>query len=160
MNKLLDKIDDVTYKIVEAFNQFMLLVMVISVAYAVFARVVFNNPPNWGEEIGAFCLVWITFLSSVLAIRDGRHIRITILSMMTSPKLDKYLNLFSYLIVLIIGILMVRYGTSMAILSNMVKLPSTQISRAFITAAVPITGILMIIMFIGKVRELLWKSTQ
>lgn len=160
MKKVLDKIDRWTYFAIELFCQFILLVMVLSVSYAVFARIIFNNPPSWGEEIGVFCMVWVAFISSTLAIRDGRHIRITIVSMILPEKGKTALLLISYLVIVIIGVMMMKYGYDMSVLAKMNILPSTRISRAFITSSVPITGFLTVIMFIGKVREILWTSTQ
>ncbi|MEM7774673.1 MAG: TRAP transporter small permease [Pseudomonadota bacterium] len=49
------------------------------VAAGVFFRYVLNDSLSWAEELSKFCMLWLVFVGSPIALRAGNHIAIEIL---------------------------------------------------------------------------------
>ncbi len=68
------------------FNKFLdylgvatVSVVLILVVLQVTMRYIFNAPLTWSEELAVFVLVWLSFVGSVICMRDHEHIEIEIL---------------------------------------------------------------------------------
>jgi len=68
------------------FNKFLdylgvatVSVVLILVVLQVTMRYIFNAPLTWSEELAVFALVWLSFVGSVICMRDHEHIEIEIL---------------------------------------------------------------------------------
>ncbi|MGE5843805.1 MAG: TRAP transporter small permease, partial [Syntrophaceae bacterium] len=57
----------------------LLAVMVASIGSQVFARYLFHQSLYWTEELGRHVMVWMIFLASVICVRRGHHLSITLL---------------------------------------------------------------------------------
>lgn len=51
--------------------------MVINLTVAVIARYVFHNSLSWAEELGRYLMVWCAMLGAGLAVRDNRHVGVS-----------------------------------------------------------------------------------
>lgn len=51
----------------------------IIVALGVFFRYVLNDSLSWAEELSKFCMLWLAFIGSPIALRFGNHIAIELL---------------------------------------------------------------------------------
>ncbi len=149
----LDKITNTIYYGIEIICKLLFIVMVFSISYAVFGRFVLKSAPRWCEELGILCMVWICFLSSTLAIKDGTHIRMTLLEVFLPKSICHKLHLFSYIGILAISIIWMIYGYQVVLLSLVPRMPSTQLSMAWLYSTVMVTGFCGIIMSISKLLE-------
>ena len=63
----------------------LLAVMVAAIGSQVFARYLFHQSLYWTEELGRHVMVWMIFLASVLCVRRGHHLSITLLKERLKP---------------------------------------------------------------------------
>jgi len=148
-----DTILESIYWFLEHFCQLLLLVMLVVVSYAVFGSVVLNNTPSWAEELAIFCMVWLAFLSSALAVHDGTHIRMTIISYFLPKKATKVMHVFSYVIILAIGFLFIFAGMQLYELFAPTILGVLRISSKWMALVIPVSGIAHILMCFARFRR-------
>jgi TRAP-type C4-dicarboxylate transport system permease small subunit len=153
--KKLEKSLDWVEKAIMKICQFFMLAMVLIVSYSVFARFILHNSPSWGEEGAVFCMVWVALLSSALAVKDGRHIRMTIIEHILPPKIHSGLYKFIHVFILLVGVVLLVYGIKITALTGSSGMASLPISQAWLYASIPIAGLAIILMLLRKVRDLL-----
>lgn len=76
-------------------------VAVLSLFYQVIMRYVFHNANIWSEELAVFSNIWMCSLGCALAFRRYKHITITTLSDMIPWKIRRYIDVFSYVLILV-----------------------------------------------------------
>ena len=148
---------DIFYNIIEIICKILIVLMVIVISYTVFGRFVLNKTPSWGEELGILCMVWIALLSAALAVRDDRHIRMTIINLIVGDKIGKLFHKAAYGIILTVSIILIIHGVKVTQLANLSRMSALGISNSFLFAALPASGIAMLIMIIEKVVKKKWK---
>jgi TRAP-type C4-dicarboxylate transport system permease small subunit len=153
--KKIDLVLDYIEKIIMQICQFFMLMMVLVVCYSVFARFVLHNAPEWGEEGAIFCMVWVALLSSALAVRDGRHIRMTIIEHILPKKINRVLFKFIHVFILLVGIILLVYGVKIVDLARLSRMAALHISHAWLYASIPLSGLAIILMLLRKLREIL-----
>ncbi len=57
-----------------------MIVLIVVIGVNVFMRYVLGSPMPWAEEVTRYTMVYMTYLAAPLALREGRHIRITLLT--------------------------------------------------------------------------------
>lgn len=145
------------YWFLEHLSRLLLLLMVVVVSYAVFGRFVLNNTPTWAEELAIFCMVWLAFLSSAIAVHDGTHIRMTIISYFLPKKATEVMHVFSYVMILAIGFLFIIAGMQLYELFAPTILGVLRISGKWMALVIPVSGIAHILMGFARFRrEFVW----
>lgn len=76
-------------------------------------RWILNNPIVWSEELIQLTYVWICYLGWAIATRKDSHIRITALLNMMPQGVQKWLQAFCHVLVIVFSILMIRYGINL-----------------------------------------------
>jgi TRAP-type C4-dicarboxylate transport system permease small subunit len=130
--------------------------MVLSVSIAVFGRFVLQKTPRWTEELGILCLVWLCFLTSAMAIKDGIHIRMTLLDYVLPKRICKVLHCLSYIALLALSIVCMVVGIQAIELTLLTKLPATHLSSAFLYGSVGVAACLSIFMAISRLLKGEW----
>lgn len=77
--KVLDiykKITDGIYLLLDYFSRCLILYMVIIVFGQVILRGTFKMNISWGEETVLLAMVWLTFASMSIGVKEEAHIRI------------------------------------------------------------------------------------
>jgi len=131
----------------------LMLAMVGVVFYQVIMRQIFERPPIWGEEISVTFMVWFVFLGIVLGLEENLHIGITMFVSKLPEKAQYVLEIFVNVLILVLAMLLLVYGFSLTsrMLSFGTMLPATGIPAATHYAVVPIAGILMALVALGKI---------
>jgi TRAP-type C4-dicarboxylate transport system permease small subunit len=142
-------------KIIMFLCQFFMMGMVLVVAYSVFARFILHNPPAWGEEGAIFCMVWVALLSSSLAVKDGRHIRMTIIEHILPQKVSQGLFKFIHIFILLAGLVLLIYGVKIMELAGLSEMPALHISYCWLYASLPLTGLAILLMLLRRLRGIL-----
>ncbi len=86
-------------KAVEWAITFMLGVMVLNVAVAVFSRYVLNHSFPWAEELGRYLMIWTGYLGASLAMKSDEHIGLTVVVSALQSRLRKWVVVASRIIV-------------------------------------------------------------
>lgn len=150
MRKVLNKIFDVTNRIVLWFSTIALFFMTAIVFYQVIARYVFNKPPMWTEEIALITLIWISMLGAGVGVRTGIHVRV-----------EAFINIFPKLICKIIDtcilLLIASFGVGMSYYTFLLvkrlpnKMAATGIPVWWMYLPAAICGILVVFSVITRI---------
>lgn len=150
------KFANVVYICIRALCKVICAVMVLSVFYAVIGRFVLRSTPRWCEEVGILCMVWICFLSSTMAIRDGIHVRMDILNYILPAPLAKTLHALSYVALLVLCVVWIYAGWEVVDMTMIPRMPSTQLPQAVLYGSVFASGILGTIMTLSRLLRGGW----
>ncbi len=160
--KTLEKIKPVydwAYKIMLFICKLLLIADIIITSITVAGRYFpFFTAPHWGEEMVLTLMVYMAVLSATLAIRKRSHIRMTAFDQYLPKKVITCLDLLADLAVLILGILLVKYGYevikptgNIAKFAKYSSLP--KLSQIWMYLPVPIAGLGMIIFELEQVFQ-------
>jgi TRAP-type mannitol/chloroaromatic compound transport system permease small subunit len=89
----------------------MILPLVFSLAYEVFARYIINRPTTWSFDTSYMLLTAIFFPGAAYALIEGAHIRIDFLYLKFSRKIQAIIDLAGYLIIFIPVIFVIAYAS-------------------------------------------------
>jgi len=103
--KVLDKTTEIVFKI----SALLMLVVIITIWYQVFARIAGISTKGI-VEINGYFLIWICFLSTAYALRKGRHIRIDIIYGRMSKKVQTIFFIIGNSICVFFSVILVWEG--------------------------------------------------
>lgn len=127
------------------------LVVMFSVVMAVvFTRYVIDLPFFWGEEFARFCMFYMICLGSAVALREGGHIRLTILADMLPPTPRRALEFLIDLLVLGVVIAIFWHGLDLAVFDGDMKTPVLRWKYFWIWLGFPIGAALSMLLLLGK----------
>ena len=160
--KTLEKVKPVydwAYKIMLFICKLLLIADIIITSVTVAGRYFpFFTAPHWGEEMVLTLMVYMAVLSATLAIRKRTHIRMTAFDQYLPRKAIICLDLLADLAVLILGIILVKYGYevikptgNIAKFAKYSSLP--KLSQIWMYLPVPIAGLGMIIFELEQVFQ-------
>ena len=132
-----------------------MIIQIVAVSIVVFGRTVLSKTPGWGEETALLGMVWFSMLSAALAVRNDKHIRITLIEQVLSKKANKILDFSVFILIILYSLFLIIIGVRYTAMSIPTVMSGIGISMGFIAASVPATGLSILILTIGKVRELL-----
>lgn len=98
--------------------------------FQIFNRMILKLPISWTEEVARYLLVWLTFLSAVVATRTGSMAAIDILTMRFSGIVRLIANIFQT----VVSIVFVSVVTV-----NLLKVMALQIETGQLTPALKIS---------------------
>lgn len=89
--------------------------MLLIVVYEVISRYVFGSPTQYSLELTEYFLVSIGILPLAVILNKDRHVNVDALTMRLSPKTQAKLKIFSRVLTSLFALVVVYYGTTMAI---------------------------------------------
>ncbi len=135
-------------KILSFFEDWTLFISVMVALLALFFNVIlrygFNYSLAWSEEVVREVIMYTTFIGCSVAVKNRSMIKIDALYQLV-PGARFPLSIFSNLVILIFSVMMIYYGTVMAILqvATNQKTVILQIPIVYLYAFLPLTGSLM-----------------
>jgi len=119
----------------------MILILVVA---QVVLRYVFNSPLTWSEELAVYIMVWMTFIGSVICMRDNEHIEVTILVDYLPPGLRRAAILFSRLASVIFLLVVMYYGTELVLENRSVTSAANKLNMGLVYSILPICSLGML----------------
>jgi TRAP-type C4-dicarboxylate transport system permease small subunit len=139
------------------FSAFGLIGMTLIICWQVFARYVLNASPAWSEQAALFLMLWFIFFAAAVGVREGFHIRLTLLQDAVSESSRSRLLVFCHVIVLAFGALMAWNGSQLAIETWSHNIPTLNLPRGL--SYIPIAGAGAIISFFSAEHiAALWRG--
>lgn len=120
-----------------------LMVMTSVTFLQVLFRFVFKLPSSWTVELVTFSFIYVVFLGAALAVKYNTHIVVDVVDALPKP-IVKVIDFFSRAVVLIFLIVFTYYGYQHVLNSINNITPALQISKAYVYAVAPFSGVLMI----------------
>lgn len=151
----MNKLDKFMKRLTEITVFILFATMVVLVFAQVYTRFLTNNSLTWSEELSRFIMIWMVFLASTLAYREGSHIVVDKFVASLPPKIRPIIEVIAYLFVLIfVGV--VLWG-AFAVLpaTSMQKSPANRIVMSNVYVAIPICMILIAIETIKQLVSVL-----
>jgi C4-dicarboxylate transporter DctQ subunit len=71
----------------------IILFMALSIGLEVFLRRIVGSPTTWNVQVNELALLYVTFFAAVWVLRQDRHVRMTAIMELVSPKVVKILYL-------------------------------------------------------------------
>lgn len=101
-------------------------VMVFSISYGVVGRYVsFIRNPRWTQELAILCMIWLCFLGAGYAIKEGLHVRMTIINFLVPQKMGKVLHMLAYVLLLVVNLFWIIYGIQLVVLTGSSRMSAT-----------------------------------
>lgn len=122
----LDKIADGISAVMILLCVLIFAVMVFSVSYGVLGRYIsFIHNPRWTQELAILCMVWICFVAAGYAVKEGLHVRMTILTRLLPKAVARVFNQFASLLLVAINLFWVVYGCELVSMTSRARMPAT-----------------------------------
>jgi TRAP-type C4-dicarboxylate transport system permease small subunit len=138
------KILDALFVWVLKLAMLMLMAMVVIVFFNVVLRYGFSSGIHWAEEISLVIVIWFTFISMALGVKENLHINVTVLPRKLPAKFFLSLDVLKDLLEVLIGVVMIIYGWRLTLNGAKSFLPATQIPNSINYLVLPIAGIFII----------------
>jgi TRAP-type C4-dicarboxylate transport system permease small subunit len=131
----------------------LILFMSMEVIVAVFFRYALDSPIKWGEELARLIMVWAGLLGVSIALKDGEHIGVEVLTGRLSGKPLVWCNLITHLLVGLFLVVLVVWGIQISKAAWGTTLPALQIKWTWSHAAVPVTAAIQLVHLIALVLD-------
>lgn len=154
MLKMLEKITDTLFWVMDVFCRLVLLFMTLIVFLQVILRAFFKTNIPWGEEMVLLVMVWMTFAAMSIGLKEEVHIRIEFFMARFPQNIRKLVVVFDNLVLLIVNALMIYYGISLINFTKISKLPVTKLPSSAVFYLIPVSAALSCLALAGKLLGL------
>jgi TRAP-type transport system small permease protein len=139
-----------------AVNRWALILMLAAMAVIIFANVLLryltNESIEWAEEVARHLMIWLTFVGAGPVLRYGGHIAVENLQDGVPRGLAIALRVVIALALLGFFVFMVWYGLLYMQRNQFQTTAATQISFAWVYAAMPVGGVLLVVHWLLVLR--------
>lgn len=122
----------------------ILAVMTVLVFLTVIYRYFLLSPISWGEEMARFLFIALSLFGAALAMRDGTHFAITMLTSRFPARVRAWVEIFVTLAITAVLVVVIREGTGLALLNRNQESPALGVPMSIPYVAVPCGGLLML----------------
>lgn len=98
---------------------------------------------QWAEEVAIYSVIWITFLASVLCLRDGEHTRIEVFINLFPHSIRKWIEVFDYLVCFGFMALLCYHSIELLQINGAFRSAASNIPMVFVYSSILVSGILM-----------------
>jgi TRAP-type C4-dicarboxylate transport system permease small subunit len=142
------KFFDIIDKTVRFIISVLLVLMTLVIFYQVVLRYGFHSSNIWAEEFARYAFIWVVMLGSGCAMRAYKHIRVDFFLDRMEPKVRYYVELGSYILMLITLVMLTYYGMNIAARTTNLLSAGLHVSKGFMYSSIPVGCILMILFII------------
>jgi TRAP-type C4-dicarboxylate transport system permease small subunit len=104
-----------------------------------------GSPVLWAIDIAMLLFIWCSFLGADAALRARQHIIIDIVVRLFPHRLQRALLIAHWTVIVAFLLTLAVLGTHLTLLNVQRPMGDTEISYAYVTAAVPVGSLLMAI---------------
>lgn len=113
-------------------------VMVLSVVIQIACRYFPMAPLRWTEEMARLTFIWFSFLGAAMTLSRFKHLAIDFFYLKMSPRIRRFLNLLTWLVVIGFSGVIGLYGMWLTRIVDMQRSPMLQLPMSYFYAAVPV----------------------
>ena len=124
--------------------------MVMLVFCSAIARGI-SKPIQWSIDIAQLLLCWTTLLGVDVAYRKGRFLGLDLITRNFPVKVQRAITIFNELVIVAMLVILAVYGFRLTVSSWMRQFQTLTISYSFVTMALPIMSVLVVITLIISV---------
>ena len=139
----------------------LVAILMIICAGATFIQVVrrnfFGTVFRWAEEIAIYSVVWITFLASVLCLKNGEHTRIEVFINLFPHRIRKWIEVFDYVVCFAFMALLGYHSIELLKINGAFRTAGANVPMYMVYSCIMVSGILMIpyfaVLIYQKIKE-------
>ena len=105
----------------------------------------------WTEEAARFCFVWIVMIGSMIAVRDGSHFKVDLLSFAENDRQKGIGQLIVHVAMLLLAIVFAWYGCTFAGFGLMQHSEMSGINMLSIYVAFPLAGVTWAVFLLERI---------
>lgn len=132
----------------------IICVICFTILFQVASRFLFKVPLSWTEEVSRFSLIWLTFISASIALRDNGHFAVDVISHRLSATSQKYYQIGIFLLMLVYLFTILKTGITLVPIAHMQESPALDIHMSYVYLAIPCGAALMIVNILLKIHGL------
>jgi TRAP-type C4-dicarboxylate transport system permease small subunit len=118
-----------------------------------------GSPILWAIDVAMLLFIWCSFLGADAALRARQHIIIDIVVRMFPQRVQRALLIAHWALIVAFLLTLVVLGTELTMLNVERPMGDTEISYAYVTAAVPIGSLLMAFTAMRQLVEF-WRNPK
>lgn len=122
---------------------FIIAITVIT-SVNVFMRFVLNSGLNWAEEVTKILVVWFTYISMAIGVKQGLHISLHILPQNLPKPILTVLKIVKDLVSITIAVVMVVFGIKLIGFTSQSIMTATEWPSSVLYMILPFSGVLII----------------
>ena len=101
-----------------ALSAICVLVALALIGYSIVVRYFVGAPSLWIDEVVGFLVVGIVMFGAACALREGRHIGVDLITEMMSPRWQRWAQVWSMSVVLVLSVFLIVNGWQTAMFSK------------------------------------------
>ena len=152
LRKILDCIRSFERQISKIFLFFIIILVFVA---SIFRTRFINYPLVWSVDMAQLLFVWVCFFGADIALQQDRHIGVDIITRYLPEKVTDIIKFCSYVLILGFMIIVIYYGTYLALKNSHRLFNGMPISYSWATISAPVGCLLLSITIIEKMVELL-----
>jgi len=146
-------------RIVEDVCFLLVIVLAAVVFFQVFNRFILKAPMAWTEELAMLLFQWVVFLGAALGVKRMSHFGIDLLMEKLPQNSRRRLEMIIPFSIGAIALTLIIEGIRLLKLTQFQGYTTMPFSHAWATAAMPVSGLLMILYLIRhKIKE--WREKE
>ena len=150
------QVKDQIMKILGAVITVLFAAMTAIGTYQIITRYFFNRPSTISEELLTYSFTWMSLFASAYVFGKKDHMRIGFLADKFTGTGKKYQEFSIEILAFVFaGVVMVYGGSAITKLTMMQTTASLQIPMGYIYAAVPVTGVLIMVFCLVNALDIL-----
>lgn len=144
MLKLFDIISQFCARLTKLVVTLMAMVLVVSLLTSIFFRYVVGSALSWPEEIALMLFAWIVLLSGSLGVREGFHVRLSVLIAKLPRIMRLGLDRIITLLVAGFGIALLYSGQQLVERTAEHLTPTLRLPLDLVNYSAPVCGVFII----------------
>lgn len=114
--------------------------LIAALAVSIFFRYVVGRALSWPEEISLMLFAWLTLLSGSLGVREGFHVRLTLLIDRLPSEAARYLEILTTLSIALFGLMLIYSGVDLLARTMEHLTPTLRLSLDWVNWSAPVCG--------------------
>ncbi|MGB4438418.1 MAG: TRAP transporter small permease [Sedimentibacter sp.] len=143
--KIILSVSDLLDYIIKKIIAVLLMAMTAILFSQVIARYLMGSGLSWSEELVRYMCVWVIFMGSTCAAKDGSQIAVTVLDETLKGMPKKILNITQSIIVAAYTILLCWIGFSTLGIAKTQMSPNMELPMNIVYSVIPLSMIVMLI---------------
>ena len=119
--------------------------MAVIVMLQIIFRFVIFIPLPWSEELARYLMIWTGMVGSFVALREGRHIGVTMVVDRLPPRAATWVSVFVQAATILFLVILAQQGFALTLVNLNQLSPAMRIPMFYPYLAVPVGAALMIV---------------
>lgn len=158
---MLEKVSDLAYAASKYLVLFLVGIMSIVIIIQVLCRTFLGFSIFWSEEFARYCLVWVTFIGTSMAVRNADLAKFDLVLEIIPEKWKRFYQIVLDLIIFTFLAVAFYYGIQQVLApSSMVVSPALRLPMWVVYLSVPVGFFLMMIHVVNSLVKNIWKRKE